>query len=92
MEAVKLCFEAIGGLIEKEHKESKARFESLDRSFMKFRLGRVYEDKQAAIKSYIEKGNKNKNSREKVAQGSIAKESTPIVAPRSSPPTTVIDL
>lgn len=56
------CFENVGNLIEKEHKECRGRFDNLDKLFMKFRIGRVYEDKKQAIKNYLEK-DKNKNSR-----------------------------
>jgi hypothetical protein len=65
LEAVKLCFESVGALIEKEQKDCRTRFDGLEKQLMKFRIGRVYEDKRNAIKNYLEKDklkNTGKNS------------------------------
>lgn len=57
---------------------------------MEYRLGRVYEDKQIAVKNYREKGSKNKNNnksnKDKTTNSNIGNKDT------SNVKTMVIDL
>jgi hypothetical protein len=49
MQAVDQCFVSVGGFIEKEHKEIKARLDNLERMCNKYRVGRVYEDRKGVM-------------------------------------------
>lgn len=64
VEAVELCCQMAGNLLEKELKECKARFDNLDKTLGKCRIGRNYEDKKSAYRSYMDK-DKNRFARDK---------------------------